>query len=80
MDAIDAVELFHTEEAADVRLGHFFAARFGFEQVLRIIPNHAESIVGLEKLLHSMVSWQIDRGNLDMASGIFQSLSNPLQI
>jgi serine/threonine-protein kinase len=76
-EAGKAVEQFTKEAAADVRLGYFFAARFGFEQVLRIIPDHEESHRGLDALFNSMVTWQIERGNLDMAEGIFASLRHP---
>ena len=71
--------LFQKEEAVDVRLGHFFAARFGFEQALRIIPNHSESQEALASLLYQMVDWQIERGQLVMAKGMYKSLPNPCE-
>ena len=75
-----AVVLFQKEAAVDVRLGHFFAARFGFEQALRIIPNHSESREALESLLYQMVDWQIERGQLVMAKGIYKkALTNPCE-
>ena len=71
--------LFQKEGAVDIRLGYFFTARFGFEQALRIIPNHSESHEALESLLYQMVNWQIDRGQLVMANGIYKSLTKPCE-
>ena len=78
-DAQKTAKFFAQEESAEARMGHFFAARFGFEQVLRIIPHHKESKKELSILLHSMIAWQIERGNIDMAEGILLSLHNPSQ-
>lgn len=78
-EAQKSAVLFQKEAAVDVRLGHFFAARFGFEQALRIIPSHSESHEALESLLYQMVDWQIERGQLVMAKGIYKSLVNPCE-
>ena len=76
-EAQKSAVLFQKEGAVDVRLGHFFAARFGFEQALRIVPNYSEGHEALESLLYQMVDWQIERGQLIMAKGMYKSLRNP---
>ena len=76
-EAQKSAALFKKESAVDIRLGHFFTARFGFEQALRIIPNHTESQEALEALLYQMIDWQIEREQLGMAKGIYQTLQNP---
>ena len=78
-EAQKAATLFQKENAVDIRLGYFFTARFGFEQALRIIPNHSESHAALESLLYQMVDWQIERGQFIMAKGIYKSLVKPCE-
>ena len=68
------------ERNAYIRTVHQFAteARFGFLEVKKADPGHADAVRGLDACLERMIAFAIDQGHLAEARALYQELGRPV--